>query len=89
MSRARPAVRRANPNFAHSLLRDGLKGARIGILRQAYEGGTPDPEILGVFVKAVDDLKAAGANIVDGASVEQVLARSSILNQSISHNARA
>jgi amidase len=49
-----------------------LKGARIGILRQAYERGTPDPEILAVFAKALDDLKAAGATIVDGVSVEQV-----------------
>jgi amidase len=63
---------RANPNFARSLVRDGLKGARIGILRQAYERGTPDPEILGVFAKALDDLRTAGATIVDGISVEPV-----------------
>src|ERR1700722_11730877 len=63
---------RASPNFARSLVRDGLRGARIGILRQAYERGTPDPEILGVFAKAVADLKAAGATIVDGVSVGQV-----------------
>jgi Asp-tRNA(Asn)/Glu-tRNA(Gln) amidotransferase A subunit family amidase len=63
---------RASPNFARSLVRDGLRGARIGILRQAYERGTPDPEILGVFAKALADLKAAGATIVDGVSVGQV-----------------
>jgi Asp-tRNA(Asn)/Glu-tRNA(Gln) amidotransferase A subunit family amidase len=63
---------RATPSFARSLARDGLKGARLGVLRQAYERGTPDPEILGVFAKALDDLKSAGATIVDGVSVEQV-----------------
>jgi Asp-tRNA(Asn)/Glu-tRNA(Gln) amidotransferase A subunit family amidase len=61
---------RAVPNYAASLVRNGLKGARIGILRQAYERGTPDPEILEVFAKALDDLKAAGAEIGDPAKVE-------------------
>ena len=30
--------------------RDGLKGARIGVLRQAYERDTTDPEIVKVFM---------------------------------------
>ncbi len=57
-------------NYAASLVRDGLKGARIGILRQAYERDTTDPEIVDVFHAAVDDLQRAGATIVDPARVD-------------------
>jgi amidase len=58
------------PNYAQSLQRDGLKGARIGILRQAYERDSTDAEIVDVFMAAVEDLKRAGATIVDPARVE-------------------
>ena len=58
------------PNYAASLVRDGLRGARIGILRQAYERDTLDPEVGDVFMAAVEDLKRAGATIVDPARVE-------------------
>jgi Asp-tRNA(Asn)/Glu-tRNA(Gln) amidotransferase A subunit family amidase len=58
------------PEYAQSLQRDGLKGARLGILRQAYERETTDPEIVDVFMAAIDDLKRAGATIVDPARVE-------------------
>ncbi len=58
------------PKYAQSLVRDGLKGARIGILRQAYERDTTDSEIVDVFMAAVEDLKRAGATIVDPARVE-------------------
>jgi amidase len=58
------------PKYADSLQRDGLKGARIGILRQAYERQTTDPEVVEIFMAAVQDLKRAGATIVDPARVE-------------------
>jgi Asp-tRNA(Asn)/Glu-tRNA(Gln) amidotransferase A subunit family amidase len=61
---------RTIPNYAQSLQRDGLKGARIGILRQAYERDTADPEVLEVFAKAVADLKLAGVTIVDPVRVD-------------------
>ena len=54
-------------NYAASLVRDGLKGARIGVLRHAYERETTDPEIVQVFMRAVEDLRRAGATIVDPA----------------------
>lgn len=57
-------------NYIGALVRDGLKGARIGVLRFAYERDTTDPEILQVFVRAVDDLRAAGATIVDPGVVD-------------------
>lgn len=68
------------PNYRASLVKDGLKGARIGVLHQAYEGGsgrggqtsqsTNDPEVMAVFGRALDELKAAGAEIVDPAMVD-------------------
>ena len=53
------------PNYAASLARDGLRGARIGVLRQAYERPTTDSEIVAVFSRAVSDLRASGAVVVD------------------------
>jgi amidase len=59
-SRSRPI-----PNYSASLVRDGLRGARIGILRQAYERPTLDPEIRDVFARAVAELRLAGATVID------------------------
>ena len=61
---------RAIPVYADALKRDALKGMRIGILRQAYERDSTDPEIVQVFMKAVDDLKLAGAIVVDPAGID-------------------
>jgi Asp-tRNA(Asn)/Glu-tRNA(Gln) amidotransferase A subunit family amidase len=58
------------PDYSRSLVRDGLKGARVGVLRQAYERDTTDPEIVQVFMMALDDLKRAGATIVDPIRVD-------------------
>jgi Asp-tRNA(Asn)/Glu-tRNA(Gln) amidotransferase A subunit family amidase len=63
---------RAIPDYRKSLVRDGLKGARIGILRQAYERTTTDEEVVKVFMQALEDMKKAGAEIVDGITVERV-----------------
>jgi len=57
------------PAYASALRRDGLKGARIGVLRQAYERDTTDAEIVQVFTRALDAMRAAGAVIVDPAPV--------------------
>ena len=57
-------------DYAKALVPDGLKGARIGVLRRAYERDTTDPEIVQVFLAAVEDLRRAGATIVDPAAVE-------------------
>jgi Asp-tRNA(Asn)/Glu-tRNA(Gln) amidotransferase A subunit family amidase len=53
------------PDYAASLVRDGLRGARIGILRQAYERPTLDAEVRDVFAHAVADLRLAGATVID------------------------
>ena len=59
-------------NYAASLVRDGLRGARIGVLRFAYERDSTDPEIVQVFMRAVDDLRDAGATIIDPGVVEGI-----------------
>ena len=59
-------------DFSASLVRDGLKGARIGVLRFAYERESTDAEIVQVFMRAVEDLKRAGATIVDPGIVEGI-----------------
>jgi len=58
------------PTYAQSMQRDGLRGARIGILRQAYERETTDPEMVDVFMAAIEDLRRAGATIVDPVRVD-------------------
>jgi amidase len=70
----RPGGRPATlPDYRASLVRGGLKDARIGVLRQAYERNTLDPEIVSVFERALDDMKKAGAIIVDPATVEGLM----------------
>jgi Asp-tRNA(Asn)/Glu-tRNA(Gln) amidotransferase A subunit family amidase len=59
-------------NYTAALDRNGLKGAVIGVLRQAYERESTDPEIVHIFQAAVEDLRRAGATIVDSATVEGI-----------------
>lgn len=58
------------PDYGAALTREALRGKRIGVLRQAYERDGTDAEVVQVFMKAVDDLKLAGATVVDPATVE-------------------
>ena len=58
--------------YSAALVRDGLKGARIGVLRFAYERESTDPEIVQVFMRAVDELKFAGATIVDPGVIDGI-----------------
>jgi Asp-tRNA(Asn)/Glu-tRNA(Gln) amidotransferase A subunit family amidase len=57
-------------DYLAALDRDGLRGATIGVLRQAYERPSADAEVLRVFQAAVEDMRRAGAKIVDPAAVE-------------------
>ena len=58
------------PDYSAALKKDALKGARVGVLRQAYERDTTDSEIVKVFTAALGDMKRAGATIVDPVRVE-------------------
>jgi Asp-tRNA(Asn)/Glu-tRNA(Gln) amidotransferase A subunit family amidase len=49
-----------------------LRGARIGILRQAYERPSLDTAVARVFATAVADLRAQGAVVIDTARVDSL-----------------
>jgi amidase len=60
------------PDYRVALVKNGLKGTRVGILRAAYESKTTDEEVVKVFMKAVDDMKTAGAEVVDLIVIDNV-----------------
>lgn len=59
------SVGKVPKTYTQFLVKDGLKGARIGVLRAYIETSTADPEIKALTEKAIQDLKAAGAEIID------------------------
>ena len=63
---------RVHVDYSASLVRDGLRGARIGVLRQAYERSTTDPEVVRVFEAALDDLRRQGATIIDTVMIDSL-----------------
>jgi len=67
-----PSHGRPPEDYAAALRRDGLKGARIGVLHQAYESPSADPEVLQVFANALEELRRAGAELVDPAAVDSL-----------------
>jgi amidase len=56
-------------NYAASLRADGLKGARIGVLHQAYDTPTLDRDVDGVFKGALGELRNLGADVIDPVEV--------------------
>ncbi len=60
MVKDKPAV-----DYTKFLDADGLRGKRIGVFRQYVETPTTDPEVKAVFEKALGELKAQGAVLVD------------------------
>jgi Asp-tRNA(Asn)/Glu-tRNA(Gln) amidotransferase A subunit family amidase len=54
----------SEPGYQQYLVKDGLNGARIGVLRELSEND-PDPEIKALFEQSLIDLQALGAEIVD------------------------
>jgi amidase len=50
--------------YARFLVKDGLQGARIGVLRQLITE-TADPEIVQLFEHALTDMRQHGAHLVD------------------------
>jgi amidase len=63
---------RVQRNYSSFLLRDGLAGARIGVLVQAYERETTDQEVRDAFRAALEDLRRHGATIVDPVVIEKL-----------------
>src|SRR2546428_743073 len=64
--------------FTAFLDNNGLKGARLGILREAIGRGDPNSDdfkkVEAVFNKSLEELKAAGAEIVDPIVIPNVMA---------------
>jgi amidase len=56
---------KAETDYRKYLVKDGLRGARIGVVRRYVDADTGDAEIKALMEKAIADLKAQGAEIVD------------------------
>ena len=52
-------------SYRDGLSADGLKGARIGVLRALWGTAPEDEEVAGIVRKALDGFKAQGAEVVD------------------------
>jgi amidase len=56
-------------SYAASLRADGLKGARLGVLHQAYDTPTLDAEVDNVFRGALGELRNLGAEVIDAVEI--------------------
>ena len=56
---------RREDNYLDFLNADGLEGKRLGVLRVLVDQEGADPEIQEIFARALGELEAAGAEIVD------------------------
>jgi Asp-tRNA(Asn)/Glu-tRNA(Gln) amidotransferase A subunit family amidase len=61
-------------SYAASLDRSGLRGARIGVLWQAYRTTSTDSEVVAVFQHALGELRAAGATVLDSVTIDSLAA---------------
>ena len=57
-------------DYATYLDKSALKGARIGVLHQAYDRATTDSQVVRVFNSALEDMRRQGATIIDPVAVE-------------------
>jgi len=57
-------------NYAAALRADGLKGARLGVLHQAYDTPTLDRGMDDAFRGALGELRNLGAEVIDPVAVE-------------------
>ncbi|HTE43304.1 MAG TPA: amidase family protein [Steroidobacteraceae bacterium] len=59
-------------DYTKVLKKDGLKGVRLGVLRQVFSAAVADPRVIANFEKTLAELKAAGATIVDPFNVPEL-----------------
>ena len=81
--RSRPkAPRTFRSRIATRSTADGLKGARIGVLRALWGTAPEDDEVAGIVRKALDGFKAQGAEVVDISvpGLDDLLRDSSVIN---------
>jgi amidase len=51
--------------YTDFLKQDGARGKRLGVLRQAFRPHDSDPMVVALMERAIEDLRRAGAEIVD------------------------
>jgi amidase len=66
------ALGRRPASYLNALDKDGLKGARIGVLRQFVADPDADPEVIKLFEQALIDMKHQGADIVEGVNIPEI-----------------
>lgn len=59
-------------SYRQFLDKNGLKGARIGVFRQLCAPGKSDPQVAALFNRALNELRAAGATIIDSVRVPEL-----------------
>jgi len=59
---------KAHKNYRQFLQKNGLKNARIGVLR-ILSDDAPDPEINALFEHAINDIESLGATVVDSVMI--------------------
>jgi amidase len=67
-----PAQGRRAESYLAALDKDGLKGARIGVLRQLFSEPEADPEVVKLLEQALADMKQRGAEIVEGTNIPEI-----------------
>ncbi|TDF34659.1 amidase [Alteromonadaceae bacterium M269] len=60
---------KVDDNYLQYLVKNGLEGARIGVLRQLSDNDV-DPQVSQLFSKAIDDLSRLGATVIDTVHVK-------------------
>jgi Asp-tRNA(Asn)/Glu-tRNA(Gln) amidotransferase A subunit family amidase len=63
---------KVDANYAGALRRDGLRGARLGVLHQAYDTPTLDREVEALFRGVLGELRHLGAEVIDPVAVEDL-----------------
>lgn len=67
-----PAQHLRPPSYLGSLKRDGLRGKRIGVLRQVSNTTTTDSQVLARFNQAIADLRRGGATLADSVTIAEL-----------------
>jgi amidase len=66
------ADRQRHENYSAVLHEDGLRGARIGVLRQLFSEPEADPEVVKLLEQALLDMKRRGAEIIEGINIPEI-----------------
>ena len=59
-------------SYLKFLDKEGLRGARIGVVRQLFMGPETDPEILKLMEQALADLKRQAAEIIESVNIPEI-----------------